>query len=348
MKVMMVGWINLDVERVKQKKIKFKSMKTKYIKIYSTSLLIGIFTFLAVSSGESSSKSSNESKPSSESESASLGTRFNYLTEPIDDLESGTVRGINNEKELYEYLDDVAIYWIGEWKKAQQFQNENRKFEEMLLVSRCIDAYPLGIYQGIIVLNDLPTHLGTKAENYFDKKVKFLGYNSNWISERHKSNDIEESDSYYESYYNESSENDDYYNRQQEQAEYESSQAYYNSNEFKETVQESETKNSQIQETEILYKTTILRSPESRKDFANVFWNKEYTLFDKLTDEPIFAYKKNGLLIYKIYCTTSESLVAEYVELSPEQLQKKTAYKFLNFENCNKWIESKKRKLNKN
>jgi hypothetical protein len=123
---------------------------------------------------------------------------------------------------------------------------------------------------------------------------------------------------------------------------------YYNSNEFKETVQETEPKNSKIQETEILYKTTILRSPESRKDFANVFWNKEYTLFDKLTDEPIFAYKKNGLLIYKIYCTTSESLVAEYVELSPEQLQKKTAYKFLNFENCNKWIESKKRKLNKN
>jgi uncharacterized protein (TIGR02145 family) len=159
----------------------------------------------------------------------SHGTRFTYLTQPVDDLESYSVTGISNEHELYAYLDEVAVYWCSEWKKAQQFQNENRRFEEMLMVSRCIDAYTFGIYEGIIVLNDLPTHLGTKAREYFDKKVKSLGYNSNWNSERHKSDNKEESDSYNESYYNESSENDDYYNRQQEQAEYESSQAYYSS-----------------------------------------------------------------------------------------------------------------------
>ena len=108
-----------------------------------------------------------------------------------------------------------------------------------------------------------------------------------------------------------------------------------------------ETKNSKTEEKETLYKTPIARSPEPRKDFANVFWQREYTLFDKLTDEPIFPYKKNGAIIYKIYCSTNESLTAEYVEYSPEQLQNKTAYKFLNLDNCNKWIESKKRKLNK-
>lgn len=154
---------------------------------------------------------------------------------------------------------------------------------------------------------------------------------------------------------NESSQNnsDEYgeemdYNDEREQAEYESNQAYYNSKEYKESTRESEPKNSKIEETETLYKTAITRSPEPRKDIANVFWKKEYTLFDKLTDEPIFPYKNNGLLVYKIYCSTNESLIAEYVELSPEQLQKKIAYKFLNFENCNKWIESKRRKLNKN
>ncbi len=35
-------------------------MKTKYVKIYSTAILIGIFTFLASSSGENSSNGSNE------------------------------------------------------------------------------------------------------------------------------------------------------------------------------------------------------------------------------------------------------------------------------------------------
>ncbi len=162
----------------------------------------------------------------------SHGTRFTYLTQPVDDLESYSVTGIANEQELYAYLNEVATYWCSEWKKAQKFQNENRRFEEMLMVSRCIDAYPLGIYQGIIVLNDLPSELSSKAFDYFQRKVKELGYDSNWNSERHKSDNKDESDSYNESYYNESSENDDYYNRQQEQAEYESSQAYYNSDEY--------------------------------------------------------------------------------------------------------------------
>jgi hypothetical protein len=275
-------------------------------------------------------------------------TRFTYLTQPVDDLESMSVTGISNEQELYAYLDEVAVFWCSEWKKAQGYQNENKRFEEMLKVDRCINAYPLGFQQGLIMLNDLPMELNTKAREHFQQKVKNLGFDPFWNEESvGESTDLDEE---IESFENgrSSQYNEDEFNRQQEQAEYESSQAYYNSNEYEETVPENEQKKSKIQESEILYKTTILRSPESRKDFANVFWNKEFTLFDKLTDEPIFPYKKNGLLVYKIYCSTNESLSAEYVELSPEQLQKKIAYKFLNFENCNKWIESKRRKLNKN
>jgi hypothetical protein len=101
-------------------------------------------------------------------------------------------------------------------------------------------------------------------------------------------------------------------------------------------------------EKEELFKTNIKRNPEPRLDVANVFWTKKYTLFDKLTDEPIYPYKKNDLIIYKIYCSTNESLIAEYVELTPEQLENKVAYKFANLENCSRWIESKKGKLKKN
>jgi hypothetical protein len=181
---------------------------------------------------------------------------------------------------------------------------------------------------------------------YDDKRNIMYHYNDNttvYKSVSTKSGNNQESNGY-----NESSENDDYYNRQQEQAEYESSRAYYNSEEFKESVRESEPVKTKTQELEILYKTSITRSPEPRKDFANVFWKKEYTLFDKLTDEPIFPYKKGEIITYKIYCSTNESLTPEYVELSPEQLQRKVAYKFANLDNCNKWIESKKRKLKKN
>ena len=292
-------------------------------------------------------KWANEDKIESQQKFDNLNakTRFTYLTQPIDDLESMSVTGISNEQELYAYLDEVAMFWSSEWKKAKEFQNDNRRFEEMLKVDRCINAYPLGFQEGLIMLNDLPMELNTKAREYFQQKVKDLGFDPYWnegSSEQIGSLE-EEIESFEKGRSTEFDEAE--YNRQQEQAEYESSRAYYNSNEYKETVQESESKNSRIQETEILYKTAINRSPESRKDFANVFWNKEYTLFDKLTDEPIFPFKKNGLLVYKIYCSTNESLKAEYLELTPEQLQKKIAYKFLNFENCNKWIESKRRKF---
>jgi hypothetical protein len=56
-------------------------MKIKYIKIYSTVLLIGIFTFLASSSGESSSNSSNEKQ-----DLKSYYESFDLKNAKIDDI----------------------------------------------------------------------------------------------------------------------------------------------------------------------------------------------------------------------------------------------------------------------
>jgi hypothetical protein len=173
-------------------------------------------------------------------------TRFTYLTEPIDDLESLSVTGLSNEQELFSYLDEVAIYWCSEWKKAKQFQNENRRFEEMLKVHRCINAYPLGFTEGIIMLNDLPMELDQKATEHFRNKVTSLGFDYYWIegsSEKHGSleEEIESFENGRSNEYNEAE-----YNRQQEQAEYESSQDYYNNEQTKSNpeINKSKAKNT--------------------------------------------------------------------------------------------------------
>lgn len=158
-------------------------------------------------------------------------TRFTYLTQPIDELESYSVTGIKSEEELYAYLDEVATFWSHEFKKAQEFQNDNRRFEEMLKVDRCINAYPLGFQEGLIMLNDLPMELNSKAREYFQNKVIELGFNPDWNVDSNKE-ELGDLDDEIESFENgRSSEFDEAeYNRQQEQSEYESSQDYYNSN----------------------------------------------------------------------------------------------------------------------
>jgi hypothetical protein len=282
--------------------------------------------------------SNEESIMSNEASKANeTNTRFTYLREPVDELESGSVTGIKSEQELYNYLDEVAKYWCSEFKKAKQFQNENKRFEEMLKVDRCINAFPLGFTEGVIMPNDLPMELSQKATNYFQNKVVELGFNYSWNEGANEDKQEVSNEEPEETYYWRSSDyNEEQFNREREESESESNQNYYkSSNEVK-------------VEKEELYKTTIIRNPETRLDIANVFWKKNYTLFDKLTDEPIFPFKKGEKITYKIYCSSNESLTPEYVELSPEQLERKMAYKFANLENCNKWIESKKRKLKKN
>ena len=78
------------------------------------------------------------------------------------------------------------------------------------------------------------------------------------------------------------------------------------------------------------------RDPQPRKDYANVFYKPQYTLFDLLTDEPIFP-DENG--IYTIYCATNERKIPAKLVGNGERLSGKICYKFKNLENCQKWCE---------
>jgi hypothetical protein len=85
----------------------------------------------------------------------------------------------------------------------------------------------------------------------------------------------------------------------------------------------------------------ISRNPEPRLDIANVFWKKEYTLFDLITDEPIFPISKGGLTIYQIYYSSNEDPTTHFGEFTPDQLENHLFYKFKNKENCMKFCDSK-------
>jgi hypothetical protein len=94
---------------------------------------------------------------------------------------------------------------------------------------------------------------------------------------------------------------------------------------------------NEINRTEIIIK----RNPEQRLDVANVFWKKEYTLFDLITDEPIFPITKGGRTIYQIYYSSNEDPTPHFGEFTPEQLEEHLFYKFKNKENCIKFCDSK-------
>jgi hypothetical protein len=85
----------------------------------------------------------------------------------------------------------------------------------------------------------------------------------------------------------------------------------------------------------------ISRNPELRLDVANVFWKKEYTLFDLITDEPIYPISKGGKIIYQIYYSSNEDPTPHFGEFTPEQLENHLFYKFKNKENCIKFYDSK-------
>ncbi len=85
----------------------------------------------------------------------------------------------------------------------------------------------------------------------------------------------------------------------------------------------------------------IKRNPEKQLDVANVFWKKQYTLFDLITDEPIFPIKKGGKIVYQIYYSSNEDPRPRFGEFTPEQLEKHLYYKFKNRDNCQKFCDSK-------
>lgn len=86
----------------------------------------------------------------------------------------------------------------------------------------------------------------------------------------------------------------------------------------------------------------INRNPYKNKGEANVWWDKNYTLFDFVTDEPIFPIYKNGVTIYPIYYSSNEDPNPYYGEFTTEKMQSLLFYKFKNLDNCMKFCNSKK------
>jgi hypothetical protein len=82
---------------------------------------------------------------------------------------------------------------------------------------------------------------------------------------------------------------------------------------------------------------SIKRNPDARKDYANLFFDPNYTLFDLRSDEPIFP-NSNG--IYNIYFATNENKSPiNFVGSASEMQTKVFGFKFKNKENLIKWAE---------
>ena len=82
----------------------------------------------------------------------------------------------------------------------------------------------------------------------------------------------------------------------------------------------------------------IQREPGTRRDYANVFYNPQYTLFDFWNDEPIFP-DNDGL--YTIYTATEERKVPVLLIGNAYTISKELAYKFKNRLNCLNWCNNK-------
>lgn len=93
--------------------------------------------------------------------------------------------------------------------------------------------------------------------------------------------------------------------------------------------------------TEGLIKTEVVRSPEKRLDYANVYWRRQYTLFDLITDEPIFPIQRGNTKVYHIYYSSHEDPRPFFGEFTAEELENHLFYKFKNKENCMRFVNSK-------
>ena len=87
----------------------------------------------------------------------------------------------------------------------------------------------------------------------------------------------------------------------------------------------------------LLSQVVVKRNTQVSKEEANLNWSKEYTLFDYITDEPIFPLIRNGQTVYKIYYSSKEDPRPTYGELSIAQVENLKYYKFKNREICLKF-----------
>ena len=94
----------------------------------------------------------------------------------------------------------------------------------------------------------------------------------------------------------------------------------------------------------IFSQVLINRDPDSRKDYANLFYKTQYTLFDLLTDEPIFPDKNN---IYHIYYATNKKKPKDF-NGTADQLSRLQGYKFTGLRSCMRWCNGFKPKKSNN
>ncbi|MFN4910132.1 MAG: hypothetical protein ACK444_02590 [Flavobacteriales bacterium] len=89
---------------------------------------------------------------------------------------------------------------------------------------------------------------------------------------------------------------------------------------------------------------SVIRDSQ-RKDIANVFWKRKFTLFDLITDEPIFPVNINDQKIYEIYYSSNEDPNPHKGAFTETQLENHFYYKFKNKSSCMQFCESIKRGL---
>lgn len=88
-----------------------------------------------------------------------------------------------------------------------------------------------------------------------------------------------------------------------------------------------------------LFGQSTSRSPETRKDYANVFYNPRYTLFDLFSDEPIFP-SANGK--YDIIISSNENKSPQKFIGTGQELAGLTMFKFKNAETHKRWARGEK------
>ena len=84
----------------------------------------------------------------------------------------------------------------------------------------------------------------------------------------------------------------------------------------------------------------IIRNSQVSKENANKNWSKEFTLFDFITDEPIFPLNRNGIPVYKIYYSSYDDPRPYFGEFTISEVEKLKYLKFKNRETCLKFCFS--------
>jgi hypothetical protein len=271
-------------------------MNNPYFKIFGSTLIVGIFLFLAF--GSDDSKSNQE------------------ITSSVD---------CSGNKDAYAYG-----YKIGTMCKTMGDHSSCEGY---------VQKYNYSTGRDILVANDCFCDGFNDGKEGNPKKYSSGEDNSNSNSDNNYSSyDDNSSESSYSTY----DENSESINSQ----EAEESQ---NSTDLaaEEELEEDNSSTTNSEEYNFngfpLVKTPHKINPNPINGSQNVFFNKNYTLFDQSrTNEPIYPILKNGILVYQIYYSSNEDPRPYYGEFTPEQLEKHLFYKFKNKANCMIFCNSKK------